>query len=48
MALGGGLAVSDRRYALAARKQRKAAASTSKEQPAPAMARVATEAELSS
>lgn len=41
MALGGGLAVSDRRYALAARKQREAIASKAKEQPAPAMARVA-------
>jgi cytochrome c-type biogenesis protein CcmF len=47
MAMGGGLALSDRRYALAARKQRGAleAVVTSQEQPAPALARVASEAE---
>ncbi|MCU1265145.1 MAG: c-type cytochrome biosis protein CcmF [Acidobacteria bacterium] len=45
MALGGGLAVSDRRYALAARKQREVAAPSTKEQ-APAMARIATEPEI--
>ena len=46
MALGGGLAVSDRRYALAGTlKQREAAAAAGKEQPAPALARVVTEPE---
>jgi len=42
MALGGGLAVSDRRYALAARKQREAATAAAREQPTPAVARIAT------
>ncbi len=47
MAMGGGLALSDRRYALAARKQRAALGSASmKEQVAPALARVASKAEL--
>jgi cytochrome c-type biogenesis protein CcmF len=42
MALGGGLAISDRRYALAARKQREALkATTASKEPAPAIARVA-------
>lgn len=46
MAMGGGLALSDRRYALAARKQRQALeVMTVKEHPAPALARVASEAE---
>src|SRR5258708_32428646 len=40
MAIGGGLAVSDRRYALAARKQREAIAGATAP-PAPAVARVA-------
>lgn len=39
MAIGGGLAVSDRRYALAARKQRQAV-EAAKVSPAPAVARV--------
>jgi cytochrome c-type biogenesis protein CcmF len=38
MAMGGGLALSDRRYALAARKQREAKAHVSKSEPAPAIA----------
>jgi len=42
MALGGGLALSDRRYALAARKQREALAQQS-QQPLPAVAMVAKE-----
>jgi cytochrome c-type biogenesis protein CcmF len=42
MALGGGLALSDRRYALAARKQREALAQTT-QQPIPAVALVAKE-----
>jgi cytochrome c-type biogenesis protein CcmF len=46
MALGGGLALSDRRYALAARKQREALAA-GKVIAAPAVARVAAEAEAS-
>jgi cytochrome c-type biogenesis protein CcmF len=41
MALGGGLALSDRRYALAARKQREAIRAAKEAVPAPAMARVA-------
>jgi cytochrome c-type biogenesis protein CcmF len=46
MAIGGGLALSDRRYALVARKQRQAhEVITAKKQPAPAMASVASEAE---
>jgi cytochrome c-type biogenesis protein CcmF len=46
MAIGGGLALSDRRYALAARKQRQALeVMTAKKQPAPALASVASEAE---
>jgi len=46
MAIGGGLALSDRRYALAARKQRQALeVMTAKKQPAPALARVASKAE---
>jgi cytochrome c-type biogenesis protein CcmF len=44
MALGGGLALSDRRYALAARKQREALASKTMA-PAPALAPVAVKAE---
>jgi len=47
MAMGGGLALSDRRYALAARKQRDAlSGAAAKEQPAPALASVASKAEL--
>jgi hypothetical protein len=42
MAMGGGLALSDRRYALAARKQREALAQRS-QQPIPAVAMVAKE-----
>jgi len=42
MAMGGGLALSDRRYALAARKQREALRATAA-QPIPAMARAAKE-----
>ncbi len=42
MAIGGGLAVSDRRYALAARKQR-ATLRTSSPEPSPALATAATE-----
>ncbi len=46
MAMGGGLALSDRRYALAARKQRQALElMTVKEQSAPALASVASKAE---
>ena len=37
MALGGALALSDRRYALAARKQREAKANVSKTEPGPAI-----------
>jgi cytochrome c-type biogenesis protein CcmF len=40
MAIGGGLAVSDRRYALAARKQREALEAATKERRAPALATV--------
>jgi cytochrome c-type biogenesis protein CcmF len=40
MAIGGGLAVSDRRYALAARKQREALEAAKKETPTPALAAV--------
>ncbi len=40
MAIGGGLAVSDRRYALAARKQREALEAATKERRAPALAAV--------
>ena len=46
MAIGGGLAVSDRRYALAARKQREALAAA-KATTAPALAGVAVKAEAS-
>ena len=46
MAIGGGLALSDRRYALVARKQRQALeVVAAKKQPAPALARVASKAE---
>jgi cytochrome c-type biogenesis protein CcmF len=43
MAMGGGLALSDRRYALAARKQREALAQKSGQQPIPAVAMAAKE-----
>lgn len=43
MAMGGGLALSDRRYALAAKKQREALAQKS-QQPVPAVAMTAKEA----
>src|SRR2546425_7389210 len=46
MAMGGGLAISDRRYALAARKQRLAVEAATAPA-APAVARVAVEAEVS-
>lgn len=42
MALGGGLAVTDRRYALAARKQREALAGAAKESGVPTLAAVST------
>jgi cytochrome c-type biogenesis protein CcmF len=42
MAIGGGLAVSDRRYALAARKQREALEAAKKETATPALAAVST------
>lgn len=42
MAIGGGLAVSDRRYALAARKQREALEAAKKETPTPALAAVSS------
>jgi cytochrome c-type biogenesis protein CcmF len=44
MAIGGGLAVSDRRYALAARKQREALDAGRKGERAPALAEVAAKA----
>jgi cytochrome c-type biogenesis protein CcmF len=47
MALGGALAVSDRRYALAARKQREALEAAKNEATVPALVAVATEAEAS-
>jgi len=45
MALGGALALSDRRYALAARKQREAKATPVKQEAAPAIASASMEAE---
>jgi cytochrome c-type biogenesis protein CcmF len=47
MAIGGGLAVSDRRYALAARKQREAMAADSGEKGVPVLAAVIAKAEVS-
>ncbi|MEO8434981.1 MAG: heme lyase CcmF/NrfE family subunit [Pyrinomonadaceae bacterium] len=47
MALGGALAVSDRRYALAARKQREALAAEHPEKGVPVLAAVAAKAEMS-
>jgi cytochrome c-type biogenesis protein CcmF len=47
MAIGGGLAVSDRRYALAARKQREAIAAAKNAQGVPALAGVTAKAEAS-
>ena len=45
MALGGGLALSDRRYALAARKQREAKLTSVKSEPAPTIAAASMEIE---
>ena len=45
MAIGGGLAVSDRRYALAARKQREAQDATQKDGKVPALAAASAEVE---
>src|SRR5688500_8718405 len=45
MALGGGLALSDRRYALAAKKQREAKETSVKSEPAPAIAAASVEVE---
>jgi cytochrome c-type biogenesis protein CcmF len=45
MALGGGLAISDRRYVLAARKQREAIGAATRERAEPALARISVKAE---
>ncbi|MGH9880163.1 MAG: cytochrome c-type biogenesis CcmF C-terminal domain-containing protein, partial [Pyrinomonadaceae bacterium] len=45
MAIGGGLALSDRRYALAARKQREANAAGGKDKPVPSLAAASVKAE---